>query len=225
MTLLQLVNSVLRELREKTTDNVDTDYAQFLVGLVNRAKREVEEAWDWKALRTEVTWSTVLNQVAYNLGTGGVGSSVTTNRSKILDDTYGRPMVYDTTNLTQLSRMPREIERGYTILNQTPASLPNYFSTTLTGTGVYMRMYPKPNAIYPITAVFKIPQVDLVLATDEMTIPAAEAVYLLAAAYAAAERGGGQGSEAATLASSHQSALSNAIQLDAEVPELTAYQA
>ena len=58
-TYLQLVNDVLTRLRETTVANVsDTDYSALIGKLVNDAKREVEDAWDWEALATTYTITT-----------------------------------------------------------------------------------------------------------------------------------------------------------------------
>lgn len=223
MTLLEAVNAVRRELREKPVESLDAAYDQFLVGLINRAKRWAEDSWDWKALRTEVTWSTVVNQVEYNLGTSGVGSTATNSRSRILTDSFGRDMVLNLTDDTRLSRIPKEVERSYTLFAQTAAGEPSQFSYKLTGSGIRLSMYPKPDAVYSMVAVCKIPQGDLSTASTSFTIPADAAIYLKAAAWAAAERGGGQGAEAATLDEAARRELDTAIQLEAEATELTAY--
>ena len=75
MTYRQIINSVLRRLRE---DSIVTDWAgdlidatgpsdyQVLIGdFVNEVKREVEDAWDWTSLRNLVTVATVNNQTTY----------------------------------------------------------------------------------------------------------------------------------------------------------------
>ena len=53
MTYLQLVNSVLRRLREDEVSSVSQNAYSKLVGeLVNEAKQTIEQTWDWTALRT-----------------------------------------------------------------------------------------------------------------------------------------------------------------------------
>ena len=53
MTYLNLVNNVLRRLREDTVSTVSNDTYSTMVGdFVNDAKEMVESAWDWSALRT-----------------------------------------------------------------------------------------------------------------------------------------------------------------------------
>ena len=48
-TYLDVVNNVLRRLREPTVQSVDdTPYSSMIGVLVNDAKREVEDATEWK---------------------------------------------------------------------------------------------------------------------------------------------------------------------------------
>ena len=87
MTYRQIINSVLRRLRE---DSIATDWSgdlidasgpsdyQVLIGdFVNEVKREVEDAWDWTSLRTLITVNTVADTKSYALA----GS---TQRSRML---------------------------------------------------------------------------------------------------------------------------------------------
>ena len=60
MTYVQLVNSVLRRLRENEVSTVQSDnYSKLIGDLVNDAKDLVESAWDWSALRTTLAINTV----------------------------------------------------------------------------------------------------------------------------------------------------------------------
>ncbi len=53
MTYLNLVNNVLRRLREEEVTSVQgSTYSKMVGDFVNDAKRMVEDAWDWSALRT-----------------------------------------------------------------------------------------------------------------------------------------------------------------------------
>ena len=48
MTYLQIVNKVLRRLRENEVSSINENPYSLLIGdLVNVVKREVEDAWDW----------------------------------------------------------------------------------------------------------------------------------------------------------------------------------
>ena len=93
MTYLQLVNSVLRRLRENEVSSVSENSYSLLIGeLVNDAKKTVENAWDWSALRTDITFNTSASDFTYSL-TGAK------DNSKVLDalnDTANTRVQYET---------------------------------------------------------------------------------------------------------------------------------
>lgn len=67
-TFLELVNDVLLELREPTVATFDeTDYSTLVARFVNSAKRDVENAWAWNALRSTFTVTTAAGDVQYTL--------------------------------------------------------------------------------------------------------------------------------------------------------------
>ena len=79
MTYIDMVNNVLRLLRERTVTNVnDNEYSSLIGVLINDAKKEVEDAWDWSALRTTLTATTSDGVYSYELN----GSQ---NNIKVLD--------------------------------------------------------------------------------------------------------------------------------------------
>ena len=79
MTYLQLVNSVLRRLREDEVTSVSQNSYSKLIGeFVNDAKRSVEDSYDWTALRTTLVVTTDDTTFNYVL----TGSQ---NRMKLLD--------------------------------------------------------------------------------------------------------------------------------------------
>ena len=58
MTYIQIINAVLRRLREdEVASPSDTEYSTLIGDFVNETKREVEAAWNWTALRTTITLS------------------------------------------------------------------------------------------------------------------------------------------------------------------------
>jgi hypothetical protein len=67
-TFLELVNDVLTELREPTVATWgESDYSTLIARFVNAAKRDVENAWDWTALRTSFSVTTGAGDVQYTL--------------------------------------------------------------------------------------------------------------------------------------------------------------
>ena len=95
MTYLDLVNNVLRRLREDTVASVDNDTYSTMVGdFVNDAKDMVESAWDWSALRTRLTITTAADDYTYSLtGTGDKGRLL-----NLINDTSNLEMQYQTQN-------------------------------------------------------------------------------------------------------------------------------
>ena len=72
MTYLQIVNSVLRRLREEEVSTVaQNSYSKLIGEFVNDAKRTVEDAYDWTALRTELPVSLVADTTTYSLTGSG----------------------------------------------------------------------------------------------------------------------------------------------------------
>ena len=95
MTYLNLVNNVLRRLREDEVTSVASNtYSKMAGDFVNDAKKIVEDAWDWSALRTTLTATTTADIFNYVL----TGSQ---NKIKVLDvinDTSNNFMEYQTSH-------------------------------------------------------------------------------------------------------------------------------
>ena len=113
MTYLQLVNSVLRRLRENEVTTVDQNSYSKLVGeLVNDAKRIVEDAWDWSTLRDTLTVDTVADTFSYAL-------SGTNYQSKTLD------VINDTSNYFMKQASSSWMNNAF-LNNDPPKSAPSY---------------------------------------------------------------------------------------------------
>lgn len=194
MTYLELINNVLRELRETQVASVNqSTYSSFIAGKVNEAKRDTESAWDWKTLRTRVAFNTAANVNNYDLGAGGVGSVATNERSRLC-----RTDVWGTTETYNFTLQGTEVyERTLSELEwwnegAIPVAQPYSFATITNYNGVTVRFVPAPDAVYTMHFFFIIPQDDLSGATDIIRIPG-EPVWRRALAYAANERGGALG--------------------------------
>lgn len=84
MTYLELVNAVLRRLREATVSTVAaTSYSKLVGELVNSAKREVEGSWRWSALQQTIVVNTTPGTRAYTI-------SGTNDRSRLVALLRGR---------------------------------------------------------------------------------------------------------------------------------------
>ena len=95
MTYLNLVNGVLRRLRESEVATVQADsYSKLIGDLVNDAKDLVESAWDWSALRTTLAINTV--DGTYNYSLTGSGDKI--KELNVINDTSNLNMEYRTNN-------------------------------------------------------------------------------------------------------------------------------
>jgi len=208
MTYLDLVNNILRRLRERTVSTVEeTAYSTLIGVLINDAKEEVENAWNWSALRNTLTVTTVADTFNYEL-------NGTQNRFKILD------VVNDTSNFFMQYRTASDFNNWF--LNQTPASgEPRYYSFNGISTDgdTQVDVYPIPNAVYDLRFNVIQPQADLSSDADVLSVPA-KPVQLLAYAKAVEERGEDGGASASSAYATASRALNDAISFDsAKHPE------
>lgn len=85
MTYLQLVQSVLRRLREDDTITSvsDNSYSKLIGEFVNDAKRIVEDSWDWASLRTTFNINTTDTVFRYQL----TNSDISLKTLDVINDT------------------------------------------------------------------------------------------------------------------------------------------
>jgi len=204
MTYLDLVNNVLRRMREDEVSSVQsTTYSKMVGDFVNDAKKIVEAAWDWSALRTTLTVTTTADIFNYVL----TGSQ---NRIKALN------VINDTDNIFMEYRPATWFDDKY--LNQDPVSgSPEYY----TYNGVdssgdsQIDVYPKPDGVYTIrfNCIFR--NDDLSADVDTLLIPSMPVIHL-AIALLARERGETGGTSAPEYFGIADKYLSDAIALDAQ---------
>jgi hypothetical protein len=210
MTYLQLVNSVLRRLREDEVTSVSQNSYSKLIGeFVNDSKRTVEDAYDWTALRDTLTVSTDATAFNYTL----VGSG---NRMKILD------VANDTSNFFLQYRTSHCMNNAF-LINDAPTGTPQFYSFN----GVDANgdngvdLYPKPDGVYQVRFNAVLRTDDYTVDTDNMLIPSSPVVQL-ATALGARERGETGGTSAAELFALADRTLADAIAFDAaQHPEET----
>lgn len=204
MTYLEIVNNMLKRLRERTVSTVnETPYSTLIGVLVNDAKSEVENAWNWSALRNTLTLTTSSGIFNYELnGTG--------NNFSVMD------VVSEDGNFFMEYRTQHDFNRFY--LNQTPATgIPRYynFNGVSSDGDTLVDVYPKPNNTY--TIYFNIIQrtVDLALDTDKLVVPL-QPTLLLAYAKAIEERGEDGGASSSSAYATSARMLNDAIAQDAQ---------
>jgi hypothetical protein len=161
MNYLDIVNSVLRRLRENEVSSVqETPYSKLIGDLVNVVKREVEDSWDWSALRTTLTANTTATLFNYELQ----GS---TTRIRILD------MFNDTDNIIMQQRSTKWFDIQFLLTNPETGSPYYYNFNGVSPDGdTQVDFYPIPDGVYNIRINCIIPQDKLSLNTDRILIPA-----------------------------------------------------
>lgn len=204
MTYLNLVNSVLRRLREDEVTSVSNDtYSKMVGDFVNDAKQMVESAWDWSALRTTLTVTTSANVFNYVL----TGSQ---NKIKVLH------AINDTSNLTMEYQPQKWFDEQY-LINTPLSGEPQYY--TFNGVNsdgdTQIDIYPKPDAAYTLRFNSIQRNDDLSANTDDLVIPSQPVIHL-AVALLARERGETGGTSAVEYFGIADKYLSDAIALDAQ---------
>ena len=203
MTYLQLVNNVLKRLRERTISTVEENTYSTLISLfVNDAKEEIENAWSWSALRETLTVTTVADTFNYEL-------NGTQNRLTVLD------ALNDSENYFLQYKEAHEMNNLF--LNSTPSkAAPTYYSFNgISSDGdTLVDLYPIPNGVYTLRFNVIKRTSDLTNDSDILTIPSQPVVHL-AYAKAVEERGEDGGVSGVSAYRTAERALSDAIALDA----------
>lgn len=214
MTYLEIVNKVLRRLREDTVDTVSQNTYSALVGeFVNDAKRMVEDAWDWSALRTTLTVTTSSGIFNYVLTGSG-------NRIELLD------VVNDTSNFFMKYRDSHWFNKTF-LVDEPATGSPMYygFNGVDVNGDTAVDLSPIPDSSYSLrfNAILRAPE--LSEDTDVVLIPTLPIIHM-ATALAISERGESGGQSAAEALIIADRLLSDAIALDAgKHPEELVYQA
>lgn len=177
MTYLQIINAVMRRLREtEVTDVNETDYSKLIGEYVNSVKKEVEAAWDWNALRTTLTLNTTTGIFNYTL----LGSG---SRFRVSD------VVNDTSNYMLQQKGAKWMNQRFLTID-TQLSTPSFYSFNGVDTNLDSKvdLYPVPDGVYVLRFNVTIPQDDLAENTDTLQIPS-EPIIQGALARAISERG------------------------------------
>lgn len=210
MTYLQLVNSVLRRLREEEVTTVSQNSYSKLIGeFVNDAKRTVEDAYNWTALRTTLSVTTVPDTFNYVL----TGSQ---NKMTVLD------VINDTSNFFMQYRSSSWMNNAY-LIDEPPKSTPQFYSfngVNSSGDNA-VDLYPIPDAAYAVRFNIVLRTQDFTLDADALSVPFSPVIQL-ATALGARERGETGGTSAAELFALADNTLADAIAMDAaQHPEET----
>ena len=182
MTYIEIVNSVLVRLREEKVDTIDENEYSSLIGqLVNLAKVEVENSYNWEALRTTVHLITAVDTFHYEL----LG---TTSNIRTLD-------VYNASNRNWMNSKTTEwFDRMFAPEDVNTGSPQAYCFNGISDKGnVEVDIYPIPDKIEKLRFNMTSPQKPLKDDGDILYVPH-ELVVENALARAIEERGEDGGS-------------------------------
>lgn len=210
MIYLDLVNSVLRRLREATVTAVnENDYSIMVGDFVNDAKATVEQAHDWSVLETTFAFDTQKDVATYELPSSG-------QDCKIFN-------AYNGTSDTVLEYKTRDYFNNRTYIQNTQlieakgGSLgsPAYYTFNGVANGnTRVKVGPMPDGVYSLYFVGTKRQADLTNNTDALLVPSRPVIHL-ALGLLARERGETGGTSAAEYFAIANNYLSDAIALDA----------
>ena len=202
MNYIQLVNSVLRRLRETEVSSVaDNAYSKLIGEFVNDAKRQAEDAYPWNALSETLTASTASDIFNYVL----VGSG---QRFRVLD------VLNDTSNIIVNNATTRWMNEQFLLTSVQKGSPAYYnFKGTNSNGDTQVDLFPIPNGVYQIRFNVIKPQVALSADADKLLIPS-EPVIFNATARAMAERGEDGGIASGEMYTIYKQSLADAIAIE-----------
>jgi len=161
MTYLEIVNKVLVRLREnEVTSLTENSYSKLIADLVNVVKREIENAWNWDALRETLTLTTAADLFNYVL----TGFGTTSRVLNVFNDTEDIHMYY---------RSSKWFDTQFRMVDTPSKDAPMYFNWNGTSNGdLQVDVYPIPDGVYNLRFNIAKQQADLSAATDVLLIDA-----------------------------------------------------
>ena len=215
MTYKEVVNGVLRRLREDEISSVsENSYSRLIGDFVQDAYTLVEKAWDWIGLEAIISLNTVASTSVYTLNGAGKGATV-------MD-------VYDTTTKTSLTEVSSAwMRRAYSLETSTEGTATYwcYKGVSADDQDPTIELYPTPNAVVTLTVA--VDKSNTLLSSDDEVIVIPEGPVLqLAYAIALRERGETGGQSALEQFAVAETFLADAIGYDASKrPEKTIWEA
>lgn len=241
-TYLQLVNDVLVRLRESQVTSVSqTPYSTLIGALVNDAKREVEDSWQWSQLLDYLTFSCITGISSYETNTmltryaapplsapAGAGERTRLWLDPIEDEpilfnvtrNFERRLKYEPALYDQVTKL--QILNSLTPSLASPARWQLVQSTFYAAAGLWNKailLYDLPDSTYTMQLYVCNPQIELAADTDVMKVPTA-AVVQKAYLYALYERGEELGEALTLTAQKVEDTLSAAVALDQQQQQL-----
>lgn len=203
MTYLDIMNSVLRRLREEEVTSVtENTYAKMAGDFINDAKRIVEQSNDWSSLRETIIVNTLAASNSYPLTGAG-------------DDVKVMSVINDTQNCFMSYQSKDWFNDALHIASEVSGA-PKYFTYNgLDSNGdTQLLVNPNPDGVYVLRFDVIKRQPDLSAGTDKLLVPSAPVIHL-AVALLARERGETGGTSSAEYFAIADKYLSDAIAIDA----------
>lgn len=204
MQYIDAINSVLKRLRERAVTSAEENEYSALIGIfINDAQREVEQAWDWSALRNTLTVTTSDGVFAYELN----GSQ---NDIEVID------VINDTSNKVMNYKPSHWFTKQYLTVDSVAEGSPQDYSFNgVSDDGdTLVEVYPKPDGVYDLRFNVIQRSAEMTAEADKIVVPAAP-VVMLAYAKAVEERGEDNGQTGNTAYAVANKVLNDAIALDA----------
>lgn len=201
-TYLDVVNNVLRRLREPTVTSVSsTPYSSLIGVFVNDAKREVEDAAEWNALSSTITVPTVASTFNYSLTNAGT-------RFRVID------VLNDTSDVEIRYAPTKWMNKQFLLANNQQGAPIFYNFNGVDGDGdTQVDVWPVPEQVYTLRFNLIIPQEELTTDTTRILVPA-HLVSMLAYAKAIAERGEDGGNLSSEAYALYKNALANEVSIE-----------
>lgn len=209
MTYLEIVNSVLKRLREAQVGSVaESTYSTLIGELVNEAKREVENVWSWSANSYRLSLSQQSDDNQVNLGSQ-ITQSYDPQRSKFtrMWNASGENTMFQI-DLETMSRYEEQqpLQKAFSEYWR-PEGLGNELDE------VFIRIWPTQTTSQTLYLYGSFPQRDLPSDGTEIKV-SPYPVILGAYALAIAERGDDRGDTLTKAQLSYEQALADAIAID-----------
>jgi hypothetical protein len=202
-TYLQAVNDVLVRLREAQVSTVSqTTYSALIGKFVNDAKRNVEDAYNWNVLLSNVTVSTVAGTSTYAVTGSGL-------KFRVID-------AINVTAETPLQNVSYVEMNRFLSFGSPAQTIPTYYA--FNGVDINydtkVSLFPVPDTAYSLKFSVIIPQADLSSDTTVIQVPS-ELVIQNAYARALVERGEDGGLNSSEAYALYRQMLSDYIALEA----------
>ena len=245
-TRKQLVNKVLKKLREDTLTGAqtisDVPYAETIAEFINDVKEEVEDAWNWTQLRNQLSFTTVAGTSTYNLGNSSSTNIAFTvidssNNVIVIDSVEGydtedasneRTQILSMYNVTKDIEMTKKSDNYFNRQNKlvsTPQSESpmHYRISGMDSNGnIIVDLYPIPNGEYTIESWCYVPQDPLITDASQLVLSCAETAIVYGTwAMAISERGEDGGQLYDEVVRKYNDYLSTAISRDRELKSST----